>query len=70
MLSVAAGEHDLVAVGDGDDPMWVSNDGVTWTRFTDGGTLFRGGDDRVIAEGPGYFLFKDHEVWTAVLDEQ
>jgi hypothetical protein len=72
MVSVAAGEQDLVAVGYGDDPMWASNDGVTWRRFTGGSSLFDGGD-RLTAKSPGYFLFggsEVSEVWTAVPDEQ
>jgi hypothetical protein len=64
MLSVAAGEQDLVTVG---GPMWSSNDGVTWTRFTDGDTGFLGGN-RLIAVGPGYFLFNGDEVWTGNSD--
>jgi hypothetical protein len=64
MLSVAAGAHDLVAVG---GSIWSSNDGITWTRFTKGERL---SGHRLIAVGPGYFLFNGNEVWTAVPDKQ
>jgi hypothetical protein len=65
MHSVAAGEHNLIAVG---DSMWASNDGVTWTRFPAGEGRFHGGD-RVIATGSGYFLFGGG-VWKVVPDRQ
>jgi hypothetical protein len=66
MLSVAAGAHDLVAIG---GPIWASNDGITWTRFTNGDGLFAGGH-RLIAVGSGYFLFNGDEVWTGVPDKE
>jgi hypothetical protein len=66
MLSVAAGAHDLVAIG---GPIWASNDGITWTRFTNGDGLFAGGH-RLIAVGSGYFLFNGDEVWTGIPDKE
>jgi hypothetical protein len=67
MVSVAAGEQGLLAVGEGADSIWTSNDGVTWTRIAGYETLLRGGH-RVIAEGPGHLLFNGSQVWTAVPD--
>ncbi len=69
MFSVATGGQDLVAVGYGDDPLWASNDGVTWKRVAGGGWLFDGGH-RVIAVGSDYFLFNGSQVWAGIPSEQ
>jgi hypothetical protein len=63
MLSVAAGQRELLAVGPNDDALWASNDGVTWQRTYLGFEGLRG--DRLISTGHGYVLLDGKSVWQA-----
>jgi hypothetical protein len=61
IASVAAGPHDLVAVGSRDDAgngsptVWVSSDGITWRRVPDDPS-FGGGEMAAVAVGGASFV--------------
>ena len=83
MLSVAAGGPGLVAVGwdqpgvDFDAAVWISPDGMTWTRVSNAGAALGGSGDQtmfsVAAGGPGMVAVgfdysgggADAAVWTS-----
>jgi hypothetical protein len=71
IVSIASNGTDLVAVGDagyfpdtGGRPVWISKDGVVWTRFI-GERVFDADLNLVIARATDFLLFSNHGIWAA-----
>jgi hypothetical protein len=76
IVGVATSGTDLVAVGDagyfpdtGGRPVWISKDGVIWSRFI-GERVFDADLKLVIARATDFLLFSNHGIWAATPIQQ